>query len=115
MFNVIRKSNSSVVKSFETETEAQDYLKNLGPQRNFLKIVEDKSTEKKVRSELSKSILEILENSNEPMSCTQIHTALTSNGMNISMKKVCDYVWSICYRQKKLTQPKKGVYQSLSK
>ena len=40
MFNVIRKSNHSVVTSFASEDEAKTYLSDIGPQRNFLKIEE---------------------------------------------------------------------------
>jgi hypothetical protein len=40
MFNVVRKSNNSVVKSFNTESDAREYLANVGPQRNFMTIID---------------------------------------------------------------------------
>jgi hypothetical protein len=40
MFNIVRKSNNSVVTSFASEDEAKTYLSDIGPQRNFLKIEE---------------------------------------------------------------------------
>lgn len=40
MFNVIRKSNNAVINSFNSEEQAKTFLEAMGPQRNFMKIVD---------------------------------------------------------------------------
>lgn len=40
MFNIIRKNGSQIKTTLATLDEAQSYLENMGPQRNFFKIEE---------------------------------------------------------------------------
>jgi len=51
MFNIVRKNGSATKASCKTLAEAQAYLDNMGPQRNFFKIEEvaDKNSVKKDR------------------------------------------------------------------
>lgn len=63
-------------------------------------------------SQLSHNILEVLKAAGTPLTCAQIYNALIAGGMtDITKKNVCDYAWGLCFKQKKLSQPQKGMYE----
>lgn len=66
------------------------------------------------KSELSKNILAVIEASDTPLSCAQIHAALKAGGMtDVTSKDVCNYAWGLAHKQNKIQSLGKGMYGKL--
>ena len=117
-FNIVRKSNNEVCAQVATQAQAEWVLKNMGPQRNFYAIEEQKKVvhrRERALSDLSASILYMLDEKCGPTaSCSKIAQCLVENGMfesqAVALKKVSDRCW-LMEKQGHLVKLTKGVYR----
>lgn len=112
-----------MAKTFKNaETVAQIRSENVSGCFNMIAALEAaKATPVSVRcsgklSQLSHDILEVLKAAGTPLTCKQIYNALVAGDLtgymkSVPAKKVNDYVWGLCFKQKKLSQPQKGMYE----
>lgn len=115
-FNIVRKNNNKLVNTFNTLSDAQDALKAMGPQRNFMRIDEvndtpSKKDRKAGQAELSQKILSVLSDAPDGMKCGDINRKLLAEGYTkSSIKKVTDRAF-LLMQQGLLVRVDKGTYK----
>ena len=96
MFNIIRKNGSQIKTTLATLEEAQSYLENMGPQRNFFKIEEvvtkkagspsKEISDEVIDEKINKQIIKLMKSSRKKQNIrNKIYTNLLSLGYSNEM------------------------------